>query len=48
LNNAIKYGAHDQPIRLMVDGRDDDEVWISVHNFGRPIPQRRARPCSNR
>jgi signal transduction histidine kinase len=38
LNNAIKYGAHDQPIRLMVDGRDDDEVWISVHNFGRPIP----------
>jgi signal transduction histidine kinase len=38
LNNAIKYGAQDQPIRLMVDGRDDDEVRISVHNFGPPIP----------
>jgi signal transduction histidine kinase len=39
LNNAIKYGAPDKPIRLNVDGRRDDEVWISVHNFGPPIPQ---------
>lgn len=39
LNNALNYGARDKPIRLTVDGRRDEEVWISVHNFGYPIPQ---------
>jgi signal transduction histidine kinase len=38
LGNALRHGAGDQPVRLAVDGRADDEVLITVHNFGPPIP----------
>jgi PAS domain S-box-containing protein len=37
--NAIKYGAYDRPVtvRLVEDG--PDQVSLSVHNWGAPIPR---------
>lgn len=34
--NAIKYGAQDKPVRVVVIGRDDD-VLVEVHNEGATI-----------
>ncbi|MFL6661471.1 MAG: ATP-binding protein [Rhizobacter sp.] len=38
IGNALKYGAPDKAIRVMLDGTADDEVVLAVHNFGPPIP----------
>lgn len=35
--NAVKYGAADRPITLLVR-RDDDGAEVAVHNWGPPIP----------
>lgn len=36
--NAIKYGAEDKPVRVIVIGRDEDVV-VEVHNEGTTIEQ---------
>jgi signal transduction histidine kinase len=36
--NALKYGASDRPVSVSVDGSREDEVSLTVHNFGKPIP----------
>ncbi|MDL5364556.1 HAMP domain-containing sensor histidine kinase [Xanthomonas sp. NCPPB 2654] len=38
LTNALKYGSRDQPISIVVNGERADEVSLSVHNEGPPIP----------
>jgi len=37
-NNAIKYGAGDHPVTVSVAQNGPDEVSVSVHNWGLPIP----------
>ncbi len=37
MSNAIKYGAADAPVRVMVSG-NDAEVVVAVHNQGTQIP----------
>ncbi|WP_257455866.1 sensor histidine kinase [Archangium lipolyticum] len=37
-NNAIKYGARDHPVTVSVAQNGPDEVSVSVHNWGPPIP----------
>ncbi|MFY0524253.1 ATP-binding protein [Archangium gephyra] len=37
-NNAIKYGARDHPVTVSVTQHGPDEVSVSVHNWGPPIP----------
>jgi len=37
-NNAIKYGAGDHPVTVSVAQNGPDEVSVSVHNWGPPIP----------
>jgi PAS domain S-box-containing protein len=37
-NNAIKYGARDHPVTVSVAQTGPDEVSLSVHNWGPPIP----------
>jgi signal transduction histidine kinase len=39
INNALRYGAVDVPTRARVDGSAADELTISIHNGGPPIPQ---------
>lgn len=39
LNNALKYGSRDQPITIALNGLAADEVGLSVHNLGPPIPE---------
>ena len=36
--NALKYGASDQPVSVSLDGTRSDQVKLTVHNFGKPIP----------
>ncbi len=36
--NAVKYGVASSPIRVALDGRQADEVVLSVHNQGVVIP----------
>ena len=36
--NALKYGQADQPVSVVLDGHDNDEVKLTVQNFGKPIP----------
>ncbi len=36
-NNAIKYGARDRPVTVRLAQSGQDEVSISVHNWGSPI-----------
>lgn len=36
-NNAIKYGDPDREI-VITSGVNDDQAWISILNFGNPIP----------
>lgn len=38
LENALRHGAPDAPITVTVEGADD-EVTLSVHNLGDPIPE---------
>ncbi|MFL5813734.1 MAG: PAS domain S-box protein [Bdellovibrionia bacterium] len=38
-NNAVKYGAPDQPITVSTELATDARVRIHVHNEGNPIPQ---------
>lgn len=37
-NNAIKYGAHDRPVTVSLAQNGPEEVSVSVHNWGSPIP----------
>jgi signal transduction histidine kinase len=37
LENALRYGAPDSPVRLLCEG-DASTLRLSVHNMGRPIP----------
>ena len=37
LQNAVKYGALDQPITVSIEERTD-KVALAVHNWGNPIP----------
>lgn len=37
VGNAVKYGARDKPIRIMVHSTDE-RVVVTVHNEGDPIP----------
>jgi signal transduction histidine kinase len=37
LENALKYGEPDSPVRLVCEG-DASTLRLSVHNTGRPIP----------
>ncbi|HLL56181.1 MAG TPA: PAS domain S-box protein [Myxococcaceae bacterium] len=37
VENALKYGAAEQPVTLTLRG-DEDEVMLEVHNDGEPIP----------
>jgi len=39
LNNALKYGSRDQQITVALNGVATDEVGLSVHNLGPPIPE---------
>lgn len=39
LNNALKYGSRDQQITIALSGLAADEVGLSVHNLGPPIPE---------
>lgn len=36
--NALKYGSLAQPVSVMLNGTRDDEISLTVHNFGKPIP----------
>jgi signal transduction histidine kinase len=38
VNNAVHYGAVDSPIVVSAVARGDDDVLLSVHNVGNPIP----------
>ena len=38
IQNAVKYGSNDTPITLTLN-QDQDEVHLSVHNYGNPIPK---------
>jgi signal transduction histidine kinase len=38
LGNALRHGAPDAPVRIRADGSMRDEVAVSVHNSGPPIP----------
>jgi signal transduction histidine kinase len=38
MSNAIKYGAADAPVRVVLDGSGKDEVAVAVHNAGKRIP----------
>ncbi|HZI11580.1 MAG TPA: ATP-binding protein [Myxococcus sp.] len=42
-NNAIKYGARDRPVTVSLARNGPDEVSLSVHNWGRPIPSEDQR-----
>lgn len=35
--NAMKYGARDAPIRVILDGTSNDEVVLAVENSGKPV-----------
>ncbi len=37
VSNALKYGAHDTPIRIKIDS-ENERMLITVHNEGEPIP----------
>ena len=37
-NNAVKYGARDRPVTVSLAQHGPDEVSLSVHNWGNPIP----------
>ncbi|HZH76659.1 MAG TPA: ATP-binding protein [Archangium sp.] len=37
-NNAIKYGARDRAVTVALTRRGPEEVLLSVHNWGPPIP----------
>ncbi|WP_309894249.1 PAS domain-containing protein [Archangium sp.] len=37
-NNAIKYGARDRPVTVALKRSKPEEVLLSVHNWGPPIP----------
>ena len=36
--NALKYGLPGAPIRVILDGTQEDEVVLAVQNLGKPIP----------
>lgn len=36
--NALKYGSPRTPIEVTVDGTEEDDVVLTVRNFGTPIP----------
>jgi len=38
VGNAVRHGAVDSPIRIVIDGARADAVVLSVHNSGPPIP----------
>jgi signal transduction histidine kinase len=40
--NALEHGAADSPVTIALQGRDDDVV-ITVHNHGEPIPESMRR-----
>lgn len=37
--NALKYGQHDAPIFITLDGTSANEVRLAVQNTGKPIPE---------
>lgn len=39
LGNALRHGAHDLPVVARVDGSRAEEIAVSVHNRGTPIPK---------
>ena len=42
INNAVKYGERGSPITISVDD-SPQEVFISVHNEGNPIPEKKQK-----
>ncbi|MFZ0489074.1 MAG: HAMP domain-containing sensor histidine kinase [Salegentibacter sp.] len=38
VSNAVKYGDSEQPVSIKIED-SGDEVIVSVHNFGEPIPE---------
>ena len=42
LTNAVRYGAPDRPVRILV-GSDGDQATIRVHNWGTVIAAERLR-----
>lgn len=38
VGNALQHGKTAAPVRVRVDGRSEEEVVLSVHNDGEPIP----------
>jgi phosphoserine phosphatase RsbU/P len=38
VSNALRHGAPDQPVVITIDGSAPDEVRVTVHNHGHPIP----------
>lgn len=39
LGNALRHGRRDAPVAARVDGSQPDEIAVSVHNSGAPIPK---------
>jgi PAS domain S-box-containing protein len=37
-NNAVKYGARERPVTVTVTQPEPEQVLLSVHNWGTPIP----------
>ncbi|HKJ47618.1 MAG TPA: sensor histidine kinase [Christiangramia sp.] len=37
VTNAIKYGSHEKPIRVIMEHLNEEEILIKVHNHGNPI-----------
>jgi signal transduction histidine kinase len=39
LGNAIRYGATNEPVSIILSGQEGDHVIATVHNGGNPIPE---------
>ncbi len=46
LGNAIQYGSNDSPVSVTIKG-DGEEIVISVHNEGEPIPPEKIKVIFN-
>ena len=43
ITNAIKYGDKNTPITMKIEKDGDDQLLLSVHNHGNPIPQEKQK-----
>ncbi|WP_298245902.1 sensor histidine kinase [uncultured Christiangramia sp.] len=43
ITNAIKYGDTNTPITMKIEKDGDDQLLLSVHNYGNPIPQEKQK-----